>query len=261
MGMKEMNLHFLGTAGYHPNDRRQTSCLFIPECGLMLDAGTGVFRAIEHAASDTLDILLSHAHLDHVMGLPFVLDLKYASSLKRFRVYGEADKLRAIQEHLFHELLFPVKPPIEWIELESLPQNPVIGGANLSWQKLEHPGGSVGYRLDWPGISLGYITDTTCRPDSAYWDLISGVDYLVHECNFTDNEIEFAELTGHSWAAAVLSQAKKHRIKNLILTHLNPLKDGEDPLEIGNDKPASTADELALSVAFDRLVVPLKRRS
>ncbi len=74
------------------------------------------------------------------------------------------------------------------------------------------------------GISLGYITDTTCRPDSTYWDLISEVDYLVHECNFTDKETEFAELTGHSWASAVLAQAKKQRIKNLILTHLNPLR-------------------------------------
>lgn len=226
----------------------------------MLDAGSGVFRAIERAETDTLDILLSHAHLDHVMGLPFVLDLKYASSLKRFRVYGEAEKLRAIQDHLFHELLFPVKPPIEWIELEELPENPIIGGATLSWRRLDHPGGSVGYRLDWPGISLGYITDTTCRPDSTYWDLVSDVDYLVHECNFTDNEIEFAELTGHSWASAVLAQAKKHRIKNLILTHLNPLRAGEDPLELGNEMALLKGQEMSLSVAFDQLVVPLKRR-
>ncbi len=49
-------------------------------------------------------------------------------------------------------------------------------------------GGSVGYRIDWPEVSLGYITDTTCQDDSEYWSYLKGVDWLIHECNFTDNE-------------------------------------------------------------------------
>ncbi len=256
--MKELNLHFLGTAGYHPNDTRQTSCLFIPDCGLMLDAGTGVYRAIECAKTESLDILLSHAHLDHVMGLPFVLDLKYATTLNAFRVYGEAEKLRAIQDHLFHELLFPVSPPIEWIPLEKLPKNFELCGAKLSWFKLDHPGGSVGYRLDWPEFSFGYVTDTTSRPDSAYWNSISDLDYLVHECNFTDDEIEFAELTGHSWPNAVLTQAEKHRIKHLVLTHMNPLANGDDPLRLQSKSKPSQQRGVSVTVAFDGLTIPLE---
>ena len=43
-----MRLILLGTTGYHPNDRRQTACLLLPECGVMLDAGTAVYRAGEY---------------------------------------------------------------------------------------------------------------------------------------------------------------------------------------------------------------------
>ena len=68
-----MRLHFLGTAGYHPNRRRDTACLMIPEAGILLDAGTGIFRARDLIGTPTLDIFLSHVHLDHSVGLTFLL--------------------------------------------------------------------------------------------------------------------------------------------------------------------------------------------
>ena len=57
---------FLGTAGYHPSETRHTSCLMLPEVGVVLDAGSGMFRVRDLLTTKTLDIFLSHAHLDHV---------------------------------------------------------------------------------------------------------------------------------------------------------------------------------------------------
>lgn len=64
-----MKLVLLGTTGYHPNRRRHTACMFLPEVGVVLDAGTGMFRVRDHLATSHLDIFLTHAHLDHVVGL------------------------------------------------------------------------------------------------------------------------------------------------------------------------------------------------
>ena len=50
-----MKLLRLGTAGYHPNERRQTACFMLPEEGIVLDAGTGFFRVRQHLATPTLD--------------------------------------------------------------------------------------------------------------------------------------------------------------------------------------------------------------
>jgi ribonuclease BN (tRNA processing enzyme) len=257
-GMKELNLHFLGTAGYHPNNKRHTACLFMPEYGLMFDAGTGLFRAIDLATTDTLEILLSHAHLDHVFGLTFLLDLLYKSPVKQVRVYGEAEKLQAVRTHLFHPTMFPVVPPIQWIALEELPNGFKLCGAQLNWFRLDHPGGSVGYRLDWPDTSLAYVTDTTCRPDSDYWVLIDEVEYLVHECNFTDDQSEFAVVTGHSWPSAVFQKAVKHRIKNLWLTHMNPLVESDDPLELNQPEAEAFRPFSGGGVATDGLVLSLR---
>ena len=61
-----VKLHFLGTTGYHPNNQRQTACMMLPEIGVILDAGTGIFRARDLIQTDHLDIFLSHVHLDPV---------------------------------------------------------------------------------------------------------------------------------------------------------------------------------------------------
>src|SRR5262245_7142883 len=113
-----MKVVLLGTAGYHPSNRRQTSSLVLPELGLAFDAGTSLFRIPRYLQTRTLDICLSHAHLDHVAGLTFLLDVLYQRPLDRVRVHGEQTKLEAIASHLFSEHIFPVPPPFEMIPLD-----------------------------------------------------------------------------------------------------------------------------------------------
>ena len=70
-----MKLVLLGTSGYHPSDRRQTACLMLPELGVVFDAGTAMYRVADHLCTDTLEVFLTHAHLDHVLGLTFMFDV------------------------------------------------------------------------------------------------------------------------------------------------------------------------------------------
>src|SRR6478672_6335943 len=125
-----MKLLLLGTSGYHPSEQRQTACLMLPEVGIVLDAGTGFFRVRQHLATTTLDILLSHTHLDHVAGLNFVLSTKWQKQLNRITVHGQAEKLAACREHLLNEHLFPAPLPCEWKPLSDQPLS--IGGARIT---------------------------------------------------------------------------------------------------------------------------------
>ncbi len=80
--------------------------LFLARDGVVLDAGTGIYRLAPLIQTDTLDILLSHAHLDHVVGLTFLLDVFFQRPVKDVRVWGTAQKLDAVQRLLFDESLF-----------------------------------------------------------------------------------------------------------------------------------------------------------
>jgi ribonuclease Z len=213
-----MKLILLGTTGYHPNDRRHTACFMLPEVGVVLDAGTAMYRAREHLCTSELDIFLTHAHLDHVVGVTYLFDVLRDKNVSRVTVHAEPDKLQAIEEHLLAEPLFPVKPPCEFRPLQP---NVALGqGGKLTHFPLAHPGGAIGFRLDWPGHSMAYVTDTTATRDANYRSAIQGVDVLLHECYFPDSMADMAALTGHSVVTPVTELAKAAQVGRLILVHM-----------------------------------------
>tara|TARA_R110002095_G_scaffold114178_2_gene99740 strand:- start:5965 stop:6699 length:735 start_codon:yes stop_codon:yes gene_type:complete len=223
-----MRIVLLGTGGYHPNERRHTACLMIPELGIIFDAGTSFFRVPDLLQTRDLQIFLTHAHLDHIAGLSFFLVPMLTGQVDSVKVYGEESKLTAIQTHLFSEEIFPVLPDYEYTPLPETV--PVPGDGVLRHLKLEHPGGSVGYRIDWPDHSLAYITDTA-HPEQ-HRDFIQDVDLLIHECYFPDDMAEWADKTGHSHTTPVAELARDARVGKLVLTHIDPQRPGDDPIGI-----------------------------
>ncbi len=254
-----MRLHCLGTVGYHPSDGRHTSCYFLPESGIVLDAGTGIFRLAPLIQTKTLDIVLSHAHLDHSCGLTFLLDVLYERPVEQLTIWGEAAKLEAIQTHLFDDLIFPVPLEANWRAIDDLDEFQ-IGDATVSWRPQEHPGGSVGYRLDWGSAKrLLYISDTIGDTSPEAIDWYRGADLLMHECNFQDSAKEFALKTGHSWSSRVAEIACAAKPKRLMLTHSNPVQHLL-PAQAGHESGVETERirglvEAEVILAADGLVV------
>lgn len=223
-----MKLIFLGTGGYHPNERRQTACLLMPEIGVAFDAGTGFFRVQPRLQTRTLDIFLTHAHLDHICGLTFFMVPMLSGDVDSVRVHGQPAVLNAVRQHLFAPELFPIEPDFEWCELADDSTVEVGNDGKLSWIPMQHPGGSVGYRIDWPKYSVAYITDTTAPGN--YQSFIENVDVLIHECYFPDSMQEWSEKTGHSYASAVAEVAKKAKAGALFLVHADPQNASDDPV-------------------------------
>jgi ribonuclease BN (tRNA processing enzyme) len=223
-----MRLLVLGTAGYHPNDRRDTSCFLLPELGWILDAGTGMHRVRRWLKTNSLDIFLSHAHLDHIVGLTFLPDVVWNKNVTRVTVHAEPAKLTAIERNLYAPSLFPLRPDFQRHLLDGSPFE--IGNCRISTFPLRHPGGSLGFRFDWPDRSLAYVTDTTAGVAADYLAAIRGVDLLIHECNFRDSDRAWAEKTGHSHTSAVAELAAAAGVGRLLVTHFNPLDDDPDPI-------------------------------
>lgn len=225
-----MKLVLLGTTGYHPNEQRHTPCFLLPASGAMFDAGTAMFRAPRFLSGPTLDVFLSHAHLDHIIGLTYLFSVVRQHPLERVRVFGEEEKLAAIRKHVFSEFIFPVLPPMEFCPLEPEGAVELADGARVVHFPLKHVGGTVGYRVDWPDRSMAYVTDTTAAADAAYVERIRGVDLLVHECYFPDGREEWAAKTGHSCTTPVAQVARAAEVGRLVLVHVDPVAAEEDPI-------------------------------
>ena len=227
-----MQLEFLGTAGYHPNEARHTSCVLLPDaapgCAFVLDGGSGFFRLIDRALPARLHIFLSHPHLDHVLGLTFLTDVQHAHPGTQITLYGDARTLETVRHTLFGSPLFPLQLGCEAVEVR--PAQPFhVAGVEVECCALTHPGGSLAYRFRWPdGKTLCYVTDTS--GDGAYHEFISGApDLLIHERNFPDKFADLAETSGHCTSKHLVAAARVSGAKRLVATHFNPLT-STDPL-------------------------------
>lgn len=217
-----MKLILLGTGGYYPTTQRHTACLLLPEIGIVLDAGSGICRLGDYLQTDRLDIFLTHAHLDHILGLTYLVNVVPQDVVRNTTVHGDAAKLAAVRQHLFDEAIFPVEPPFRFAPLGGSPTFALPGGGSLTHFPLSHPGGSLGFRLDWPDHSLAYVTDTTAAADADYVEHIRDVDLLIHECYFTDNDRDLPAITGHSWLQPVAEVAAAAKVDRLVLVHIGP---------------------------------------
>ncbi len=225
-----MRLIPLGTNGYMPSGGRQTMCFLVLDAGtaLVLDAGTGLARLLEpriaeHVeACEGLDLVLTHFHLDHTVGLSYLPGL-VPSRPVRIHAPGpplvEADPAEALCR-LIHPPLFPVALPAFPMPLELIRvtgESHEVGGLHVRLRSQTHPGGSVGLRI---GDRLAYVTDTVA--DDATIGLVAGVEMLLHEVWTGAGGDPAAH--GHSAADQVARIAREAGVGRLMPVHLHPAR-------------------------------------
>jgi len=133
-------------------------------------------------------------------------------------------------------------PDFEWCPLTSSPMK-LASGACVLCTKLEHPGGSIAYRIEAGGKSVAYVTDTTAP--GQYGDFIQGVDLLVHECYFPDDMADWAAKTGHSNSTPVAQTARTAGVKRLVLVHADPQHPEDDPIGLEGIRRIFSNSQLA----------------
>lgn len=220
----------LGTNGFYSSYGRQTMSFLLLGSGraLLLDAGTGTARLGEPEirrhfegpeAPKRLDIVLSHYHLDHIVGLTY-LGTAWQGPV---RLFGPAPPLvdsspRRALDHLLSAPLGIGDLPIP-IEVEAYDADFEIDGVSFWIRRQEHPGGSVGLRLD---NQIAYVTDTVADAETV--ELVRGVGMLLHDC-WTNDELAAAEprlIAGHSTIESAIEIAERAEVAALAPVHHHP---------------------------------------
>ena len=239
-----------GTGRYGGN----TSCLEI-RCGgqlFIFDAGTG-FRYLGNAILDEApldaDLFLTHTHFDHVVGLPFfrpAFNPKNAFHIWAGHLLPD-HTVQYVLRQMMIAPLFPVPVDIFMAKVsfhdfhagETLEPRP---GVRLRTAPLHHPNGATGYRIEYGGKSICYLTDTEHiidEPDENILGLIAGADIVIYDSMFNEEEFAQRKGWGHStWqeGARLCDQAEA---KQFVIFHHDPDHD-DDML----DKVAKEAEAL-----------------
>ena len=224
-----------------------TCCLDIKlESGkrIVIDAGTGI-RALGDYFIDrgeTVDILLliTHIHWDHVQGFPFFDPVFNPAS--RISVDGAPAAmkgLKAIFDNKMGDGFFPVgfedlKARIDYLgKLSHHSLN--IDDTVIEAIPLNHPQGGFGFRFQEGGKKLVFITDNELVKDAPagkrpqdYIRFCKDADVLIHDAQFTPDEIDNHRGWGHSDYAATLDLGLKAQARRLILFHHAPSRKDAD---------------------------------
>lgn len=249
-----MKLVVLGSNGYRPNDLGQTACYAIPELAMTLDAGTGMYRMVDYLKSSQFDVYLTHPHYDHTWGLvdiEFIFLKKLArdaiaenqkpyfdpifKSLKEFpprvRVHLASEHMESVQNQVQGSRDFKY---MEFVPLEGTAE--LSDGVTITPFPVDHRVNELcfGFRLDKPGGSLAYVTDTYGEPGARYLENIRGVDVLLHDCYVADHDSSVARAIGHSHITPVARLAAEAQVGRLVLIHLSALRpeSGEPELDL-----------------------------
>ncbi len=213
---------------------------------IILDGGTGlrelgnILLSEGHRQNgDTLHMLLTHLHWDHIMGIPFFKPIWHKETrLEIYPLANEVQQAAARTRALFDGIHFPVRAAdvpgaIEFIESEPSPFR--IGSATIRRIALNHPGGAQGFRIDDDGgASLAYLTDNELSPPGppatsldALAKFAEGAKLVIHDAQYVESEMPQKRGWGHSTIEDVLRLGQKAATPHLVLFHHDPERDDD----------------------------------
>jgi phosphoribosyl 1,2-cyclic phosphodiesterase len=217
-----------------------TSCVEI-RCGeriLVFDGGTGLRllgnELMRGGKSADLDIFYSHTHFDHICGLPFFAPCY--DSRSRIRIWAghlNGRPIKSVLEDMMIEPLFPIPMGIftarlEFIDFAAGKKLAPHSGIRVATGRLNHPNGATGYRIEFAGKAVAYITDTEHRPgdpDRNVLELIKRADLMIYDATYTDAEFPEHKDWGHSTWQEGVRLADAADVRTLVIFHHDPAHD------------------------------------
>ena len=202
---------------------------------IIIDAGTGIRRLgnkLMGERSSTYNIIFTHAHWDHVMGLPFFKPLYSKSATLRMHNCPFHDKF---VENILPKLMSPPNFPVKFSNLkaniyyeEACSKEFKIGSVSIIPIRISHPNGGSGYKFIEDNKTFVFLTDNELgfvHPGGLsykdYLEFSLGAHLLIHDAEYTPDDYETAIGWGHSTYTRVLDLAFDAGVKKLGLFHLN----------------------------------------
>ena len=219
---------------------------------VILDAGTGI-RELGRSLIDRAngapirgDIFLTHAHWDHIQGIPFFAPIFQRGN--HFTIWG-SKSLETNIDKVVRDQMSPVVFPVTFEELQATIDFRHIAegercagtGYEVTAFEVRHPGGALGYRFSAPGAQSGglvYVSDNELGTTEKYgpasdWrerivSFVHGAQVLIHDTTYTTEEYDHHRGWGHSTYRDAVELALEAGVGTLVLFHHEPRRTDDE---------------------------------
>ena len=216
-----------------------TSCVSITYQNkvLILDAGTGIrdlgSELIKSPEKDIF-ILLSHSHWDHIQGFPFFKPIYQPE--RSVYMFPTLLKKNIVLSSLVEQMdgaHFPITPDQVPSNFNFITNNPLKFladyGFNIKPVYLNHPGGSMGFKIIINNKTICYLTDNEIDPPyektikyKEIIDICKNADILIHDAQYIDEDMPLKHGWGHSTIRQVTRLGNDSNVNKLIYFHHEP---------------------------------------
>jgi phosphoribosyl 1,2-cyclic phosphodiesterase len=208
----------------------------------IIDAGTGIRELgkdlIESGhKQEEIFIAFTHFHWDHIQGFPFFAPAFNKKQKINILALGWGKHITCLKDIFKTQMqkeFFPIQlekmgARFKFMLLDETKKvfktkvkkpKPVVVKTN----KHKHPGGAYGYRIELGGKALVFCTDVEHGNsiDNNVVKLAEDADLLIHDAQFTDEELKKKRGWGHSSFSQAIEVAEMANVKMLALTHHDP---------------------------------------
>ena len=228
-----MRIRILGCSGGIGAGSR-TSAMLI-DGDVLIDAGTGIGDLSLEEMHPIRHVFLTHAHLDHIAGLPMLADHIFEDDVRTpLTVYAREETLRAVQEHLFNGVIWPdfaklpsAEKPMVRYQVCSPGDTVTIGHRQFYAVDVLHTVPTLGYTVQNSGGAFAVSGDT--KTNETLWPVLNACEdlrVLVIEVSFPDEMEQLAADSGHYCPKTLTRDLERLRHKPEIW--LTGMKPGEE---------------------------------
>jgi CheY-like chemotaxis protein len=261
----------------------ETSCMAVTteNTVCIFDAGSGI-RDLGHELMKSnirdVHLFITHTHWDHIQGFPF-FSPAYDPAFK-INIYGAqgfGKDLKSLFSGQLDKDYFPIqlenmKAALNFVQLG--PEPVELPGMRITWEFANHPGATVGYKVDVDGTKIAWVPDNeflegyTGSPDliapehervAPYQKMIeflAGADWLVHEAQYTNEEYPSKIGWGHSSLSNACLLARFARVRRWTVVHHDPAHDDrflESKLSLTRQLLQRVGHPIPVAHGYDRM--------
>jgi CheY-like chemotaxis protein len=227
-----------------------TSCMSVifGDEQFIFDAGSGIRDLgmdVLGSSRRKLYLFITHTHWDHIQGFPFFAPAYVPGfEITIYGAKGFGKNLKSIFRGQLDREYFPVQMEdmLSNLKFRHLAENPTsVGSARVSWEFSQHPGATVGYKIEIGGKKVAWVPDNeflqgyTGSPEGLTRDhplvvpyegmikFLADADIVIHEAQYTCEEYPQKIRWGHSSIANACALMKLAGVRRWIVTHHDPM--------------------------------------